>query len=187
MPLLQLMVIWLIALCLWLAPSPLDAQTQSLYTWVNPQNYFEEVRKASVKQPVLVLFETDNCVPKPECPDAVRNIRVVYDRLAREFRGKIKFVRYPVNIWSDERYVKENLDRDGDKLDLNVKAFPSTALYIDGRLVDMRLGGPATEKYIGPIYRNMKYIWLERLFFHPENFKCSRMYENTMGLHEVCP
>ena len=155
------------------------AQRSNLYTYVNPDNYFEEVVKASIWKPVLVLFETDYYAAQGNYKSqaTVDNLREVYKMLATEFNGSIRFARFDVPNKESSLFVIRNY---------NLKGLPSIVLYTDGRVVDIRLGGTSLKEDISPIFRNMKKWWLESLVIHPEKFKCPWKYNNQKELQKSC-
>ena len=136
MPFLRTLLSLLVALSLLLAPGSLAAQAQRIRTYVNFDDYFKEVVLASVRKPVVVCFYSRDFKPGEVGRIASDNMMMVCQGLARELGGKVRVVQYnvPHSSW------REISARTG------MLALPSTALYVEGKMIDVKSGGPAEEK-----------------------------------------
>lgn len=143
---------------------------------------FQEHLSPKDKKPVLVMFyvgdERKNGFAKREA--------IIFEELAKEYQGKIKFVAYDINVQPDvirrgnQKWYFGREVENGEKITLS----PSIGMYStfdlvrgetqnsnDGRIkqIDIMRGGSSKNKFINTAIKNVTGYWIPGNLFMQDN------------------
>ncbi|MDP3728439.1 MAG: hypothetical protein Q8R18_03205 [bacterium] len=127
---------------------------------------------------VLVLFDS-TCTKTQEADNINRNMDIVYLGLIDKFDDirvnglPLKFASFDGCGFYGRDFFKS----------LGVTT-TETHMYLDGREIDKKTGGPLTEDDIGPVYRNMANLWIPLNLTEPNDGYTGR-YNGTSQLVKV--